>query len=526
MQRKIYYISFVFLLLIIYHANWQLIDDHSIVDSLTQDKYLTTHISEEMFKIGRFFPLCMQEFNVIFAINKTVTPLIMYIFVGLQFVIYFHIMYKNIYNTLEDINYYKILFLLILLYISPGFVTAFLRLFVPERSVLFFLAIFFYYFISYQENQNICHMLLGLISANFALYYKEPVFIMLGVFAFLHLFIGWKKINYKQKSFDAYLIASSFVFLAAYYFVVYSNITGIRYGVSDMPKVSSAFLRSIFNISLNDPMIILVLIIILYRFVDFYKKRTLDPLYDSMLLASIAYISSFYILGMNIAPHYLLPAYVPGIISLSYFFFTKNYKTRKSIRVALILVIFILFTNTLPATLHTISYYKNTTKNFQETLDFLEEYAKKQGFRIRIFLDGVNRGGGIEVYNSMIKYLNSRGLLDKNFDLLSDEESNSSILFTPQPDSPYTVFQSAATYQPVFGDILLISPYSVKGASLEYLNNISLDYEMIFRTNTFFSIPLYTIKEAIRSILTKLDSHLMAHISGRTMDYYVFKKTR
>lgn len=520
-------VAFAFFAIILYNPHWQAIDDHSLLDSLTHNRYLTLFVSQGMFSIGRFTPLSMQEFNALLAMTGKVTPRMMHLLVGLQFLIFIFLLQNLFQKTIKNIKYksYMNLFLVFLVF-SPGFVTAFLRLFVPERSVLFFFLLFLYFFIRYQENQKLFYAVAGLLSANLALYYKEPVFLMLGVFAFSHLLFNWRRMNAKQKGFDALLIASSVAFVFAYYLIVYSKMTGGRYGVSDLTASNLVFLRSIVNMTLNDPLLLLVSATAFYRLFDFYRNRTREPLYDSMLLASLAYVSSFFILGIHISPHYLIPAYVPGIIALGYFLFKQNYKARKGMRFAVVLTALIFFTNTMPATLHTVSYYKNTTTNFQETLDFFEGYVKAQDHRVRIFLDGVNRGSGVEVYHSFIKYLNFRGLSEETFDLLSDEEPNSAILFSPRSDSPYTVHQSSAPFEHLVGDVLLISPYSLRGASPGYKKELSRDYELLFRTTSFLPIPLFTTKEAIRWLLMKYDNPLMTHVSGRTMDYYVFKKIR
>lgn len=167
MRFFFYFIVSIYGIIIVFGANFGVIDDHDLLDTLLIGKKLPLFIFPE---IGRFYPLDGFEYNLISLIS--VSPYAFYLYNLIQFIILIFILQKLLLEIL-GFRYKNIIFLSILILIlSPGFVTAWFRLFVPERSVLFFLIIFLYFYVLYQKEQKISYFVLGLISANIALYYK------------------------------------------------------------------------------------------------------------------------------------------------------------------------------------------------------------------------------------------------------------------------------------------------------------------------------------------------------------------
>ncbi|MEI6154026.1 MAG: hypothetical protein WCQ90_08050, partial [Deltaproteobacteria bacterium] len=360
-------------------------------------------------------------------------------------------------------------------------------------------------------------------------YYKEPGFLMLGTFAFFHLLLGWEKFSFRQKLFDILLLVSSCVFILVYYFIVFINMTGSRYGKTPYNQIL-VFAKNIFNYMLSDPFLIIVLpLLIMYRsFLVFYKRSSKEPIYDSLLIASFVYVLAFLKLNILFGYYYLLPAYVFGIVGITYFLFNQEYLKKILFKIGVLISLLIFFINSLPTGLHLISYHKNVPINFQKTLDYLEGYIPLQKHRVNIYLDGVNRGSGIEFYDSFAKFLKFRGLSIKTFDFRSDMESDHKIIFSSgDSSSPYTVFQSSATTIPKSGDLLILTPFSYKLFNNEYLAKIKHDYELLYHAESLLPVTNISAKTLMKHILmgsVSNETMMSNNIYGTPLDFYVFRK--
>lgn len=533
MRFFFYFIVSIYGIIIVVGANFGVIDDHNLLDTLLIGKKLPLFIFPE---IGRFYPLDGFEYNLISLIS--VSPYAFYLYNLIQFIILIFILQKLLLEIL-GFRYKNIIFLSILILIlSPGFVTAWFRLFVPERSVLFFLIIFLYFYVLYQKEQKISYFVLGLISANIALYYKEPVFLMLGSFAFFHLVFGWKEINSKQRICDYALIASSVIFVAIYFFVVFLHKGNNLYGATNVNYLLQ-LLKNLFSYALCDPLIVFLLLpLAFWRLYRIIKTKSSDVLYDSLLFSSFIYMLVFLKLNLPFSYHYLLPVYSFGMFAiLHYIFNLQIYKKLFFNFVLLVAFLSVLFSS-LPTGLHLISHYKNVPNNFQNTLTFLSKYINKEsknGKKVSIFLDGVNRNTGVEVYHSFIKYLEFRGLDSSLFDIKSDEDDNGILkLQLTDPTSKYTIWRQTKASQIEKGDLVIITPYTTKyiGLSKKEIEEKFSEYELLYHADSILEIPNLGIKAVIKGVFAKIsppqegvDKKMISrNIYNLPLDFYVLLK--
>jgi hypothetical protein len=517
----------LYCVVLIARANFGVVDDHSFITTIFVGKWLDFFIIPGN---GRFFPLDAQEYNLVSVMSNS--AIAFYSFNALELVIVVFIFYKLFsLLTLSHKHWYLVFVVLGMLLLSPGFVTAWFRLFVPERNALFFFILFLFSYFNYQRKESVLTGLFGLLFANLALYYKEPGFLMLGTFVFCHLIFGWKVLKPNQKIFDFLLLGSSFIFILVYYFVVYRNIGKVLYGEIPYSQVL-LFVKNIINYILIDPFLIFVLpLLIMYRiYLVCFKQSGKEPIYDSLLIASFVYVLVFLKLNMC-AYHYLLPAYAFGITGMVYFLFKQEYLKHVFLKVTVSIGLIIFFSSLLPAGLHLISYYKNVPTNFQRTLDYLEAYIPTQNHRVNIYLDGVNRGSNTEVYHSFIAFLNFRGLDDKAFDFKSDLASDNKLLFSAgDPTSLYAVFQTNATTAPESGDLFILTPYSLKLFENRYLVEIGQHYELLYHAKSLIPIPNMSAKTLIKYILlgnvsnVSNEAMMNNNIFDTPLDFYVFIK--
>lgn len=525
-----YFIIISYGVIIVIYANFGVIDDHILLDTLLKGKNIPLFINPE---IGRFYPLNGFEYNIIAKLSTS--PHSFYLYNAFQFYVVIFLLYRISINVLGEKHKTWIVFIILILIFSPGFVTAWYRLFVPERNVFFFLVLFLNFFLKYQKQQKFLYLLISLISANIALYYKEPVFLMLGSFAFLHLIFGWKELNLKQKFLDCLLMTSSFIFIILYFLIVFINKGETLYGETNVPWII-AFAKNIFNYIMSDPMIIFILLtIIFWRLYNLILNREKTHiLFDSLLFSSSLYIFVFFKLKI-FSYHYLLPVYAFGIIAMLYYIeeLLKEMKFKYLFFVTLMLIVLSSFL----ISLHLISHYKNVPNNFQATLNFISEYIKKNpkdDKKISIFLYNVDRNTGVEVYHSFIKYLEFKGLNQNTFDMKTNIEDTGVLKLSEIEDSPYTVFKKREASKIEAGDLVIITPYTLSyiGLDKKEITKMFTDYELIYHAKSLIEIPNLSIRSLIiyyfyKKYEMKLkDSKIIisGNIFKMPLDFYVLKK--
>lgn len=511
-------------------ANFNIINDHMFLNTLLSGRFINMAYFVAPAG-GRFLPLTGQEYNLVSFFS--LSPFAFYIYHAFQLVVVIYLMLKIFKLYIPEWNHggnlaYGVVLLIIF---SPSFVMSWFISFTGERSTLMFFLVFFLSYLLYQKRQKLTYLIAGLIAANIALYYKEPGFLMLGGLGFFHLVLGWKRLNFRQRLFDVLIIISSLIFILAYFFLVFIKMGPVRYGATPYNPVIT-FAKNIFSYALSEPFITLLLFgLLAYRaYVVLFRKVKPEPIHDSTLLAGMIYVLVFLKLNM-FNYHYLLPAYAFATFAMVHFLLSEGYIKKKLCKVLVGITLIIYVTSALPVSMHLISYYKNVPNTFQNTLDFLAKYISREKGRTIIFLDGVDRGGGQEIYLSFAAYLAHRGLGLERVDFKSDIPSrNSMIFYKGDPKNPLTVFRDQATSRVERGDLLIVTPYTTKFSNQEYLDNLIKDYDLLYQAKSTLGIPNVGAKVLIKYYIAL---HRQRQISEDVIfsnnifiwpDFYVFRK--
>ena len=415
----------------------------------------------------------------------------------------------------------------------PGFVNSWFLLFCPERNVIFFMALFLFFYLKFKESQNAYFMFISIIFANIALYYKETTFAMLSSFAVLHLFLNWKDGKYKQKIFDFLIIFSSFIYLLLYYFMVYTKRGNILYGENIYDKFLVVF-KNLFCYSLNDSIILFVFIpLFVYRLRDLIaNKESADKLMDSMALGGLSYFMAFVFLTLKLKllfmEHYLLPSYI-FILPAAIYYFRKYEFEFKKIKFLFFAGLFFLIANALPLSIYRMAFYKTVNLNFQKTINFLEQYIKsKKNEKVSIFLEGVNRNSEAALYYGFRRYLEFNGLNYEYFDLKNSEDDNMCGPVKINKESHYTYESNNSASRVNKGDLVIITPYikSYKGKS--DIVAMTKDYDILFNTSSI-EIPNMSLKQLIKYYLGEMNSNSRKLVNynnylGLPLNFYVLRK--
>jgi hypothetical protein len=516
----------IYSILLVFKANFSLIDDHLWLDTIFSGKFLYFGFDPQY---GRFNPFVFQEYNFISIFCKK--PTCFYAFNALQIVIIAIILYRLLKRI---INHQLIVILFIVfLFFQPAFVQSYFRLQMPEKDSFFLFLIFIYCYFKLVQQDELKYLIIGLICANLALYFKEPGFISVGSLAFVNILLYWKKSTTRKKIFDLGLLFSSIVYLLLYLIIIFPYIE-TRYGAWISGDKIHLTIKVLANFILSDPFLFiglpLVLAYRLYRI--FSRKDQMDPFYDPLIISALSYILVFPILRI-FAYRSALPAYAFGILPLAFygrdllvaikttFDFFKLYRV-------IYLVIFILLLNSSMVGLHQLTFWKNLAINHQAAIKFIAKEINSHGGskKKRIFLRGANRANEIEVYVSLGKYLHYQmGLNYSQFDLNSEEPPNNPLLTFVDPNSPFSVFQSTQADQLMKGDYVLITPFSSIISDDNKLKSLEKDYSLIFKTNTRFHLGTMGLKSILKYLVIHFDLiEILDKKVVQGVDYYLFKK--
>lgn len=436
-----------------------------------------------------------MDLNILWAIFEA-NASVFYAFSAIFALIVILCLFNALKLTLDSRNLSFLL--IILLLCTPAFPSVFLRLFVPEKLESLFFAIFIFAFVQFMRKDSNIYFVVAIIASNLALYFKEVAFIMLGSFAFFHFIFSIGKSSIKSKILDLVLMLSCVVWIALYIvFVILRKTTSGNYGDHPYNPII-VFMKNALNYTLSEPFLFIgvACIIICRIYFVFIKKDKINPTLDALLLAS--FLHSLAYLKLNIfSYHYPFPAYMFAILPLGYYF--RAYFKYLFIKLVFIVCATLYITNGLFVFIYQFNHYKAVPNNFSHTISFLDSYLKTHP-NTNIYLEGVNRASGGEIYHSFIKNLEFKG--NDNFDVYSDISIDNTILGQENPDSKYSVFKSNKSISKKPGDLVVFTPYST------YPLVDSHNYELLFVSDYGFNIPFLGIKTILKYIVSRANPAL------------------
>ena len=122
------------------------------------------------------------------------------------------------------------------------------------------------------------------------------------------------------------------------------------------------------------------------------------------------------------------------------------------------------------------------------------------GARPGIFLVGVGRGGGVEIYVSLVENLKFKGVSSERFDLKSDLPIDNPHIFAHFRSllDAYSAYRDEAPERPRKGDYLIVTPW----ASLprEHLEGLSERFDPVFRTKGSLALPDLSLTRPLNAL--------------------------
>lgn len=528
-------------------------DEYAFLPTLQSGKFFPMYGEDfpyyNVAELGRFAPFGGQEYNIVALFSHS--PLGYFAFNAAELLLFaaLFVWILREYSTSKALIY--LVGTLVLL--VPGFTLSFFKLLYGEKNVLFFLSLFLASYLLFQKRRQTIYFISALLSANVAIYYKEPVFMAVATFAAGHLLLSWKTSDGKAKLLDGLLIGSAVLYIGIYLITVMPNRGPSMYAPAAADNNILALLKNVSNYALfSDPIPILALIPLmlwrLFRVVG--GKDQVHPVLDPMIAAGMAYAGIFFVLNMY-SPYYLLPVYLFALPPILYFF--QQGKLHGVFWMGIFsITTFVIAFNAVPLAIHYVSYNKYVPINFNKTMDFLVEDVNRRyaGQRLNVFFDGVDRGTGLGVYFIAGEYLKFKGLPLTKFDFKSDIEARNpgppvgkaSPFDKPEDvdavdplrayeyrQFPYSVYQPGPLPSIQRGDYLIVSPQSTRNIDREHIEKLKRDYELVFHTESTFSVPRFDLKTLLKHYLSrklssaqKAQGIMLNENLWNWPDYYVF----
>lgn len=546
-------VLYVFLLLL--HPELGPADEYAFLPTLQSGKIFPMYGKDfpyyDSTALGRFSPLAGQEYNLAALVSNT--PLSYFAFNSLL-LIGFSVTFVSILKRILPNQRYVYLIPLIV-FLVPGFNLTFFKLLYIEKSVLFYFSVFLLSFLVYQDQRKLRYLVVSLVSANIAIYYKETAFIAIGAFAFTHLVLTWRGGEISKKILDGLLILSALLYIGIYVFnypqPLKAEAAYVPYG-----GIVVVFLKNLLNYGFfSDPIVVCLLFpLLLFRVynVCVVKRDSPHTIHDPLLVAGSAYALAYFILNIY-GPYYFLPVYVFALPPIFYFL-TKVMVRQIQWKIALALTVFVFLANSLPLSLHYLTYNKILPINFNQTIDFLiqdinRRYVDK---RLNIFLDGVDRGTGRGVYFIFGEFIRYKGLAIDKFDFKSSHEALDPAPFIGHrspfdsdedierlnaryrfaiPNFPFTIFQPGPLSEIQPGDYLIVSPHGTRSRNSSYIESLEKDYSLVFKAENWLAVPPLTLKALVKYLLIRgtfgeqrKKGLVVNENIWQWSDYYVFVK--
>ena len=349
--------------------------------------------------------------------------------------------------------------------------------------LLFFFVLALWCYSHYASTRAPAQFVGALIAANIALYYKEPGFLMLGVFATARLAFTRKGADRSTRMLDLLLLASALLFVIVYYAFVYRyHHSSNLYGVMPFSALIVA-MRNLGDYAASDPLIVLVLpAIALWRLHRVAAHGVaIEPVADALLLGALAYIPIFFVLKLFAAPHYLLPAYAFAVPALLGYWRHRGPSERLLWNIVAGVLLFFTVTGAAPLAFHLASFNKYVPRNYAAAITFLtKDIAAHPNGASVIYLDGVDSDRAREIYVSLNRYLVAAGIAPRKFTIrhLSD-------------------WRDA---RPTVGDYLVITPFDTENSDAEQINAVERSWKLAWHSESPLAVPDVSLKVLLKYV--------------------------
>lgn len=427
---------------------------------------------------GRFFPLASLDLNLLMLISTN--PYLFFIFNALVVLLLGFVVWSISQMVLGLSALWARIVVLLLILLHPGFVTTMVGICYPERLQMLFLSLFVLSSLAFCTKPTVLYAIVGFVSANIAIYYKEPTFLMIACFGIFGLFVSayrqyakWILVYYIS------LIISAAVYLCIYFVAIYPKITSIysRNTFDNAQEEWFIILKGLFNLASNDILLFVLLpSLVLYRIYRIvYRKSPIVLPYDVLMICALLYLGTFLKLKL-FENYYLIPLYIISFSAVMYFLLVRNYIRLLFFKLLSLICLIIFAINTAPIGVNTFAFLKSEGVKLHSALGFIAKEAKAQP-SLRLYFDG--NGEDRKMYATWYW-----GYFDTYLKELYDTH-NVSILFDESKLAS--------------GDYIVLNSSTSKMVDSAYLKQMGQRYELVYKSSAF-GLPYVGLKPIIKAI--------------------------
>lgn len=409
---------------------------------------------------GRFFPLGLQEYNLLALIGKSAW--LYHAFSVIELVLVLGCVFRLLDSTPVWLRCVTLASLLII----PGIQESFFALVLPERDLVFWLAVWLVCVQSFSRTKSKSAWYAALVVTQILLYYKETAFTIVGGFAGLRIAAAaWadrdalRRGDYRstvaRHSLEFAMLALCGMFLTIYEVAIRPHVT-VSYVAAPLSGARAA--EALIVYTRSDFVLDVLLVVFASRMVAVARgKRSFDPLWDATAAGAMAYAFAFIKLGI-VREYYLAPTdFVASLYLARMGYDALRAQTRLTIAGAFVAVALLSGRN-----LRNDAYVVLTRKRFVAAnvhlTEFLTTYARTHAeHRLPLFFV---QAGGFQLME-LSSFLNYKGLHAEG-----TRRDSSSVSFTVMsthryPDArclPSRDFRCEYAPAPRAGDLVVLLP--------------------------------------------------------------------
>jgi hypothetical protein len=404
---------------------------------------------------GRFFPLGLQEYNLLTFVGRT--PPVYHTFSMLQLVA----LVMCVVALLGDLpDWFRVVVPMGVMVLT-SVVMSFFGLVFPERDLLFWLAIFLVSMQRFSRNPRSLTCWSALASAQFALYYKEPVFLLIGGFAATRLVLFWRARRgpiWKEHWLETALLLQSAVFLLLYVVLVLPHVKSLY---TDM-FVRRGLWATAGWYARTDLLLSAFVVTFAWRLADAAaSKRSVDAFWEPLACGAILYGLAYVKLQL-IDAYYMAPVDFVGALYLARIIFEAWQTRRRVLLAASLLVASASVSQQLRSSAFYILNRKTIMAGQARMAAFVHEYAEgRPGDTVTVFFPTV-RGFLLMELSSYWRY---NGMRLAGDDVAVETRAATIVMKSPRvyPNDrcvSFRVFKCYYAAAPAPGDLALFPPGS------------------------------------------------------------------
>jgi hypothetical protein len=424
--------------------------------TLTAERFVTILIHPSS---GRFFPLALQEYNLLAMFGRSVSVYAAFTVCQLVVVI------ACVFRLLDEVPTWFTCIVVAFMMTLPGVFVAVVTFVYPERDVIFWLALWLVCVHAFDRRPSRASFFCAVVAAQAMLYYKETAFILVGGFAGVRLAINAfvARDELRRRAFGRFakdsmleiaLLGLCAVFLTVYFVMIAPHVTQSYAMSASRPH---SWVESIDSYARSDYLLDAFVIVLAGRLAWLASRRhEVDSFWDPLAIGALGYGLAFVKLGMT-REYYQAPVEFIAVMYLARLAYAGlRGQRRLIIALSPLPVVLVLQRNVSDAASRLLARKQYVEGNVR-LASFLKDYSRSHGrTQLQLYFPQV---GGFELME-LSSFLRYKGLAAAGDSIGESLASPGFIMKTAHryPDDrcyPTQVFRCTYAREPAPGDLLV-----------------------------------------------------------------------